>query len=98
MSTPTKPKPSFGGVVRANVPGVLSRATLMQTTIVAAIALFSSLPVSMAALLALIQAAAAANAAAATRGKGLAAERNVKVDALCTAMLLIKTYVHSLCT
>jgi hypothetical protein len=98
MSTPTKPRPSFGGVGRASVPRVLSRATLMQMAIVAAIALYPSLPVTMAAFLALIQAAAAANAAAATRGKGLAAERNVKVDALWTAMLLIKTYVHSLCT
>jgi hypothetical protein len=97
MSKPSKPKPSLG-VGIANVPGVLTRAGIMQVAILAAAALFPALPVTMAAFLLLIQAAAAAQTAAETRAKGLAAARDVKVEALWTAMLALKTYVAGLAT
>src|SRR5262245_15839461 len=96
MNKRTKPRGSFG-VVRLNVPGVLARATLMHTAILAALAIFTALPIGMPAFLLLIQAAATAQAASATRGMGLAAIRDTKVDALWTAMLSIKTYVQGLC-
>ena len=96
MSKQTKPQPAFG-VARINVPGVLARATLMQTAILLALATFTGLPITMPAFLLLIQAAATAQAACATKAKGLAAIRDTKVDALWTAMLSIKTYVRGLC-
>jgi hypothetical protein len=96
-STPAKPKPSLDAE-RKNVPGVLSRAGIMQAAIVLAIASFPELPMTMAAFLALIQAAAAAHAATATRATGLVTAREVKVDALWMAMLSIKTYVYALCS
>ena len=95
MSKPIKPKPSLG-TSRDNVPGVLARAGIMETAIVLAAALFPSLPITMAAFLLLIQAAAAAQAAKATRTNGLASLRDTKVDALWTAMLGLKTYVGGL--
>jgi hypothetical protein len=96
MNKQTKPKASFD-VVRINVPGVLARATLMHTAILAALAIFTALPIGMPAFLLLIQAAAAAQAASATKGMGLAAIRDTKVNALWTAMQSIKTYVQGLC-
>jgi hypothetical protein len=96
VSTQTKkPKASFG-VTKINVPGVLARATLMQTAILAALAIFTSLPITMPAFLLLIQAAAAAQAATASKAKGLAAIRDTKVDKLWTAMQSLKTYVQGL--
>src|SRR5580700_6214091 len=95
MSKPIKPKPSFG-VARPNVPGVLARAGIMGTAIGLAAALFPALPITMAAFLLLLQAAAAAQSAAETRARGLAALRDTKVDALWTAMLSVKTYVAGL--
>ena len=95
MSKPIKPKPSLG-VIRDNVPGVLARAGIMETAIVLAASLFPSLPITMAAFLLLIQAAATAQSAAATRTKGLASLRDTKVDALWTAMQALKTYVGGL--
>jgi hypothetical protein len=68
----------------------------MQAAILLALAMFASPPITMAAFLLLIQAAAAAQSAAAGRGKGLASLRDTKVDALWTAMNLLKTYVHGL--
>jgi hypothetical protein len=68
----------------------------MEPAIVLAIALFPALPITMAAFLLLMQAAAAAQSAAATRGKGLAAVRDQKVETLWTAMLSVKTYVGGL--
>ena len=90
-----KPKPSLG-VGRTNVPGVLARAGIMQAAILLAAAMFPSLPITMAAFLLLIEAATAAQSAAATRTKGLASLRDTKVDALWTAMLTLKTYVAGL--
>jgi hypothetical protein len=95
MTKPIRPKPSLD-VTRTNVPGVLARAGIMETAIVLAAALFPGLPITMAAFLLLIQAAAAAQSAAATRTRGLATLRDTKVDALWTAMLSVRTYVHSL--
>jgi hypothetical protein len=90
-----KPKPSLG-VGRTNVPGVLARAGIMQAAILLAAAMFPSLPITMAAFLLLIEAATAAQSAAATRTKGLASLRDTKVDALWTAMLTLKTCVAGL--
>ena len=95
MSKPSKPKPSLG-VARINVPGVLARAGIMQAAILLAAALFPSLPITMANFLLLIEAAATAQSAAASRGKGLAALRDTKVDALWNAMQALKTYVAGL--
>jgi hypothetical protein len=95
MSTPSKPKPSLG-VARSNVPGVLARAGIMEAAIQQSPAMFPALPIPMAAFLPLIQAAAAAQSAAATRTNGLAALRDTKVDALWTAMQSLKTYVGGL--
>ena len=95
MSKPIRPTPSLG-VARVNVPGVLARAGIMQAAILLAAAMFPVLPISMAAFLLLIQAAAAAQSAAATRAKGLAALRDTKVDTLWRAMLSLKTYAGGL--
>src|SRR5277367_2099807 len=89
MSKPIRPKPSLG-VRRADVPGVLARAGIM------AAAMFPSLPITMAAFLLLIQAAAAAQSAAATRANGLASLRDTKVDALWMAMQALKTCIGGL--
>jgi hypothetical protein len=95
MSQPVHPRASFG-VGRADVPGVLVRGTLMHDAILLAAAMFTALPITMAAFLLLIQAAAAAQSAAATKAPGLASMRDTKVDALWTAMHTLKTYVQGL--
>ncbi len=94
MNKPSKPKASFG-TEKTNAPGVLARATTMETAITAAAAMFTSLPITMAAFLLLIQAATTAQANAATRTKGLAALRDTKIDALWTAMMALKIAVQS---
>ena len=66
MSKPVKPKATFG-TVKTNIPGVLSRAGIMQAAIVLAIASFPALPITMAAFLVLLQVASAAQLAAAAR-------------------------------
>jgi hypothetical protein len=96
VSQQSKPKASLG-VAKINVPGVFARATLMQTAILAALALFASLPITMPAFLLLIEAAVAAQAATTSKAKGLAAIRDTKVDALWTAMQSLKVYVQGLC-
>jgi hypothetical protein len=95
MSKPAKPRASFD-TVRANVTGVLARAGIMQAAILLAIAMFPALPISMPAFLLLLQAAAAANLAAAARTKGLATLRDTKVDDLWDAMQTIRVYVQGL--
>ncbi len=95
MGRPVHPKASFG-TPKVNYPGVLARAGLMHDALVLAAALFAVLPITMAAFLALIQAAATAQSAAATRAKGLASVRDQKIDALWTAMNTLKTYVQGL--
>jgi hypothetical protein len=93
--TPSHPKASLG-VTSNNAPGVLSRANIMQTAILAALASFNALPITMAAFLLLIQAAATAQTASASRAKGLAATRNTKISPLWSAMLLLRAYVQGL--
>jgi hypothetical protein len=95
MSQPAKPRASFD-TVRENVPGVLSRAGIMEAAILLAIAMFPALPITMPAFLLLLQAATAANLAAAARTKGLSTVRDTKVDDLWDAMHSIRTYVQSL--
>jgi len=96
MPKTPRPKASLG-VERVNVPGALARATIMHTAILAAVAMFASPPIAMAAFLLLIQAAATAQAATTSRTKGLASLRDTKVDALWTAMKTLKLYVQGLC-
>jgi hypothetical protein len=95
MSTPVKPKAKFG-TLRINIPGVLSRAGIMEAAILLAIAMFPALPISMPAFLLLLQAATAAQLAAATRAKGLATVRDTKVDDLWDAMQTLRIYVQGL--
>ena len=92
---PVKPKAKFG-TLRINIPGVLSRAGIMQAAILLVVATFPALPISMPAFLLLLQAAAAAQLAAATRAKGLATLRDTKVDDLWDAMQTLRTYVQGL--
>jgi hypothetical protein len=93
--TSSHPKASLG-VTKDNAPGVINRATIMYAAILAAIATFTGTPISMPALLLLIQAAQTAQTAAASRAKGLAAVRNTKITPLWSAMLLLRTYVQGL--
>ena len=95
MSKPVKPKATFG-TLRVNISGVLSRAGIMQAAILLVVATFPALPISMPAFLLLLQAAAAAELAAATRAKGLATLRDTKVDDLWDAMQTIRTYAQGL--
>jgi hypothetical protein len=89
------PKAAFG-TAKANVPGVLLRARLMYTAMVAAVALFPSPPVSMVAFLGLIEALELAQQGVATRAKGLGSLRNVKRNAVWTAMDSLRAYVQGL--
>ncbi len=95
MSKPVKPRAKFG-TLRIDIPGVLSRAGIMQAAILLAIAMFPALPIGMPAFLLLLQAVAAAQLAAATRAKGLATFRDTKVDDLWDAMQTIRIYVQGL--
>jgi hypothetical protein len=74
----------------------MSRAKIMYAAILAAIAGFPSLPITMAAYLLLIQAAETAQTASASRGKGLATVRNTKVTTLWNAMHALRIYVQGL--
>lgn len=96
MAATSRPRPALG-IERTDVPGVLSRAGIMHAAIVLAAAKFPLLPVSMAAFLLLLEAASAAQVAAGSRAKGLAALRGTKIDALWAAMLSLRTYVENLC-
>ena len=95
MSKPVKPRAKLG-TLRAHIPGVLSRAGIMEAAILLAIAMFPALPISMPAFLLLLQAAAAAQTAAATRANGLASLRDTKVDDLWDAMQALRVYVQGL--
>jgi hypothetical protein len=68
----------------------------MYAAILAAIATFNATPITMAALLLLIQAAETAQTASASRAKGLAAVRNTKITPLWNAMILLRAYVQGL--
>ncbi len=98
MSNPktvARPRAIFG-IPKSDAVGVLARAKVMYNAILAAIASFNNLPITMAAFLALVQALDVAQQAAATRTKGLAKARNVKRDVLWTAMDTLRTYVQGL--
>jgi hypothetical protein len=83
-------------VEKTDAQGVISRAKIMYAAILAAIASFPQLPITMAAYLLLLQAAETAQTAAASRGKGLATVRNSKVTTLWNAMNALRIYVQGL--
>jgi hypothetical protein len=93
--TTSHPRASLG-VEKTDAPGVISRAKIMYAAILAAIAGFPSLPITMAAYLLLVQAAETAQTAAAARGKGLATVRNTKITTLWSAMNALRVYVQGL--
>ena len=85
------------GTTRDSAPGVLNRAKIMYTAILAAIATFNSPPITMAAFLLLIQAADTAQTAKSTTGaKGSAAARSTKITPLWNAMHLLRVYVQGM--
>jgi hypothetical protein len=90
-----RPRASFG-VAKSNALGVLLRAKIMYAAIVAAIALFPSPTVTMAAFLLLIEALETAQDATTTKTKGLASLRNTKRDAVWTAMESLRIYIQGL--
>jgi len=84
-------------VGKKNAPGVISRAKIMYTAILAAIATFTSPPITMAAFLLLIEAADTAQTAKSTTGaKGSAAARNTKITPLWNAMHLLRVYLQGM--
>jgi hypothetical protein len=97
MGAASRPRPALG-VEKTDAPGVLSRAAIMHAAFVLAGATFPSPPISMVAFLALLDAASAAHVASASRAKGLASARSMKIEPLWTAMLALKLYVESLCS
>ncbi len=84
------------GVTKNNVLGVLARAKIIYAAMVAAVAMFPSPTVAMAAFLALIQALDTAQEATTSRAKGLASARDAKRDAVWTAMEILRAYVQGL--
>ena len=96
-SQATSPPQAALEVAKKNAPGVISRAKIMYTAILAAIATFSSPPITMAAFLLLIEAADAAQTAKSTTGaKGSAAARNTKITPLWNAMHLLRVYLQGM--
>ena len=84
-------------VAKKNAPGVIRRAKIMYTAILAAVATFTSPPITMAAFLLLIEAADAAQTAKSTTGaKGSAAARNTKITPLWNAMHLLRVYLQGM--
>ncbi len=97
MSTTTEAKPrATFGTSRRDTPGVVDRARIMYAAFLAAAATFQSAPITMVAFLALIQAVETAQQNALSKGKGTASARNVKRDALWTAMQTLLIFVQSL--
>ena len=99
MGTPeaTSPPQACLEVAKKNAPGVISRAKIMYTAILAAVATFTSPPITMAAFLLLVQAADAAQTAKATTGaKGSAAARSTKITPLWNAMHLLRVYLQGM--
>jgi hypothetical protein len=94
-TTVTRPRATFG-VTKSNSAGVLARAKAMYTAIMAAIAMFPSPTISMAAFLALIEAFETAQQATTTRARGTSKARNTKRNAAWTAMESLRTYVQGL--
>ena len=97
MSVAKSPRPRATlGVGKDNRIGVLARAKIMYAAFIAALAMFPSPTVSMAAFLALIEAFDAAQQATTSRAKGLASARDGKRDAVWTAMESLRSYVQGL--
>ncbi|HTB74932.1 MAG TPA: hypothetical protein VK762_16900, partial [Polyangiaceae bacterium] len=96
METTSKKPRAVTGCTRQHSPGVLSRAKIMYTAILAAIAQLPNLPITMAAFLALIQALDTAQGNMKAKPRGLASVRDTKRDDVWTAMQTLRTYVQSL--
>ena len=96
MNSVTGPRGVFG-TTQKDYPGVQARAQAMGNSIQANIANFPSLPIAIAAFLALLTAfVLAQQAATETRAKGAASIRNTKAIALWNAMELIQKYIQGL--
>jgi hypothetical protein len=96
MSTQSGPRATYG-TKKSNVPGVENRAQMMYNNITLNIAMFTALPMTMVAFLALITALTAAQQTArGTNAKGSSTVRNTKRNALWSAMGLLRAYVQSL--
>jgi hypothetical protein len=94
-SQATSPPQAALEAEKKSAPGVISRAKIMYTAILAAIATFTSPPIAMAAFLLLIQAADTAQTVKSTTGaKGSAAARSTKITPLWNAMHLLRVYVQ----
>jgi hypothetical protein len=95
-TTPTKPRANLG-VKKTNIARLLAHSKIIYNAILLALAtLFLSPPITMPALLVLIEALDVAEQNAATRTKGLAAVRNGKRDTLWTALMTLRVYVQSI--
>ena len=96
METTSQKPRAVTGCAREQSPAVLERAKIMYAAIIAAIAQFTNLPITMAAFLALIQAFDTAQGTMNGKPRGLASARNVKRDDVWTAMQTLRVYVQSL--
>jgi hypothetical protein len=96
METTSKKPRAVTGCAREDSPAVLERAKIMYAAILAAIAQFTNLPITMAAFLALIQSFDTAQGTMNAKPRGLASARNTKRDDVWTAMQTLRTYVQSL--
>jgi hypothetical protein len=96
MNSAAAPRAVFGTTQR-NYPGVQARAQAMANSIQASIASFPSLPISIAAFVALLTAfVLAQQVATETRAKGSAKSRNTKAIVLWSAMEAIQKYIQGL--
>ncbi len=95
MAAVVRPRASLG-ITRFDCPGVRARARAMYAAVVAAVASFPEPTVSMVAFLALLEAFEEAQQAVSKGSRGLASLRNVKRDALWTAMQSLRAYVQML--
>jgi hypothetical protein len=94
-TTSNKPR-AVAGCSREDSPAVLSRAKIMYVAILAAIAQFPNLPITLAAFLALIEPFDAAQDSMKAKPRGLASVRDTKRDDVWTAMHTLRIYVQSL--
>jgi hypothetical protein len=84
------------GLRKTNIPHLIRLATLIYTNMLANATMFVSPPVTMAALLLLIEALQSAQTAVAT-AKNLAPARDLKRDALVTALEQLQSFVQTIC-
>ena len=96
MNEHSRPQASLG-TTKKYIPGVQLRAKSMYDGIIANIAMFPGLPITMVAFLAAITALATAQQnATGTRAKGTGSLRNTKRDAVWTGMELLRAYTQGL--